>query len=236
MRILRAVFDGLAAGKPLASHDARLGWMIALATLPIVIAGLLFKKQITSTLRSLYVISTSLIVLALVLAVVELLAKRRARDGGQNRQLEDANGRDAAFVGFGQALALIPGVSRSGITLTCGLLAGMTRETAARFSFLLSLPAVFAAGVYELYNERAELLASQSNIANLIVATLVSAVVGYAAIAFLLRYLKHHSTWIFIGYRIALGVLLIVLLRTGRLKDNLPATIGAPAAGAQPTR
>jgi undecaprenyl-diphosphatase len=95
----------------------------------------------------------------------------------------------------------------------------MTRETAARFSFLLSLPAIFAAGVYELYKERAELLASQSNIVNLLAATLVSGIVGYLAIAFLLRYLKTHSTWVFIAYRIALGLALIALLHSGRIED-----------------
>jgi len=232
VRIVGATLRGLLTAKPFASHDARLGWMIAFATVPIVVAGLLFKRHITSTLRSLYVISGSLILLALVLAVAELLAKKRSDAGQPQRSLDQANWPDAIFVGLGQTLALIPGVSRSGITLTCGLLAGMTRETAARFSFLLSLPAIFAAGVYELYKERAELLASQSNIVNLLAATLVSGVVGYLAIAFLLRYLKTHSTWVFIAYRIALGLLLIALLQAGQLKDNPPPSEDAvtPAA------
>jgi undecaprenyl-diphosphatase len=220
VRIGSSTIRGLISGSPLESHDARLGWMIAFATIPIVLAGLLFKRHITSTLRSLYVIGTSLVLLALVLAVAELLAKKRADAGEPQRSLDEANWWDAIFVGLGQTLALIPGVSRSGVTLTCGLLAGLSRETAARFSFLLSLPAVFAAGIYELYKERAELLASQSNIVNLLTATLVSALVGYFAIAFLLRYLKTHSTWVFVAYRIALGLVLIALLQSGRIQDR----------------
>ncbi len=124
---------------------------------------------------------------------------------------------DAVIVGFCQAVALIPGSSRSGCTITGGLFLGMTRETAARFSFLLSLPAVFAAGVFELYHARHDLFATQEHVLGLVIATLVSFVVGYGSIAFLLEYLKRHTTWVFIIYRLALGAALLGLLQSGKL-------------------
>jgi len=124
---------------------------------------------------------------------------------------------DSIYVGFWQALAIIPGASRSGVTITGGLFQGLTRETAARFSFLLSIPSVFGAGCYELFKERDELLQSSDSITYLIVCTVVSGIVGYASIAFLLEYLKKHTTYLFIIYRIALGILLLVLLQTHQL-------------------
>ena len=121
-------------------------------------------------------------------------------------------------MGLAQAVALIPGASRSGVTITAGLFRNLTRETAARFSFLLSLPAVFGAGLYELYKERHELLASQTDLVNLLTATIVSGIVGYATIAFLLAYLKTHTTAPFIIYRAALSGLLLLLLLRGVLQ------------------
>jgi undecaprenyl-diphosphatase len=190
---------------------SRFGWMIALGTVPVVVCGLLFKHHIETNLRSLYVISGSLIALAAVLWIAELVAKHR-------REMKDLGWFDAIVVGLAQCVALIPGASRSGVTITGGLFMGLTRETAARFSFLLSLPAVFAAGVYELIKARHELLASQEHVVDLIVATVVSFIVGYACIAFLLRYLKTHTTYVFIIYRLLLGGLLLALLASGRLQ------------------
>ena len=129
---------------------------------------------------------------------------------------------EALLVGFAQCFALIPGASRSGTTITGGIFAGMTRETAARFSFLLSLPSIFAAGLYELYKYRKELIGSQEDALNLVIATVVAGVVGYASIAFLIRFLKKHSTWVFIGYRVAAGVVLAVLVWRGVLRDPRP--------------
>jgi len=123
----------------------------------------------------------------------------------------------AIVVGCAQAVALVPGSSRSGGTTAGALFMGLNREIAARFSFLLSLPAVFAAGIFELINARHDLLNTQSHVVGLIVATVVSFVVGYASIAFLLGYLKKHTTWVFIVYRLALGATLLALLGSGRL-------------------
>jgi undecaprenyl-diphosphatase len=186
---------------------SQMGWMIAVGTIPVVIVGLLFKHHIESTLRSLYVIAGAMIGLAVVLALAELLAKHR-------RTLEQVGWRDAIVVGCAQAVALLPGSSRSGCTITGALFMGLNRETAARFSFLLSLPAILAAGLFEF---RHALHEPAGNPVALAVATFVSFVVGYASIAFLLNYLKRHTTWVFIVYRLVLGAALLGLLTAGKL-------------------
>lgn len=189
------------------SHDAWLGWLVILGSVPVGIVGLLFKDQIEGPFtKNLWVIATMLIVVAVLLGIAEMISKR-------NRSMADLGVRDALAVGFAQVLALIPGSSRSGSTIMAGLLVGETRETAARFSFLLSMPAIAASGLLEL-KEAIEKLPSGSYGA-LVVATLVSGVVGYASIWFLLRFLRTHSTGIFIGYRIILGGIIIVLLLAG---------------------
>jgi undecaprenyl-diphosphatase len=218
VKITSAAIHGLIAGKPLQSADARLGWMIAAGTVPVVVAGLLLKRQIEWMNSSLLVMAFALIGLALVLMAAEWFVHWRVKSGHKLKELSELGWLDAIVVGLAQAVALIPGSSRSGVTITGGLFLGMTRETAARFSFLLSLPAIFAAGIYELIEQREALLATQTGVVNLIVATLVSGVVGYASIAFLLGYLKRHTTYLFILYRLALGALLLWLLAAGKLR------------------
>jgi undecaprenyl-diphosphatase len=201
---------GVGATRSELHSNPQLGWMIALGTVPVVVLGLLFKDQIETTLTSLYVIAGAMIGLAFVLALAEWLTRRRAALRGMER----VGWWDAAVVGFAQAVALIPGSSRSGCTIAGGLFMGFDRATAARFSFLLSLPAVLGAGIFEL---RHALHAPHSDPVSLAVATLVSGVVGYASIAFLLGYLKKHTMWLFIIYRLALGGLLLALLHIGKL-------------------
>ncbi len=213
-QILRAVLGGLRTGRPLGTPDARLGWMIVAATVPIVVCGLLFKKHIETSLRSLYVISASLILVAIALELAEWWM-RRAIQRGKAKELWEVGWGDAMTIGAAQALALIPGMSRSGTTIAAGLFRDLRRPTAARFSFLLSLPAVFAAGVKELVDERHELLATSGQTVNLIVATVLAGIVGYAAIAFLLRYLRTRTTRVFVVYRIALAVLILGLVWGG---------------------
>ena len=182
---------------------ARMGWYIILGTLPVAVIGLAFRKIIEGTLtKSLTVIGISAIVLALILWLAE-------RVGSRKKEMANVTWLDSLIVGFAQSLALIPGSSRSGTTITAGLFLGITRSDAARFSFLLSVPAVFASGMLELYEMRHFM--HDLGIMNVAVATLVSGIVGYASIAFLLRYLKTHTTYVFIFYRIALGVLLLVM-------------------------
>jgi undecaprenyl-diphosphatase len=209
-RIIAAVARGLIKKNPLGTDDAKFGWMIAVGTVPVVAFGLVFKKHIETNLRSLYVIAAAMIGLALILAFAEWLERRRQR----LREIKDLGWLDSIIVGFSQAIALIPGSSRSGCTITGGLFLGMKRDTAARFSFLLSLPAVFAAGILELKELHH---ANTAGWTNTIVATTVSFVVGYASIAFLLGYLRRHTTWLFIIYRLVLGAILLALLTSGKL-------------------
>jgi undecaprenyl-diphosphatase len=216
VRLGRAALDGVRRGD-FSSPDARLVGMIVAGTVPIVVCGVLFKDDIETHLRSLYVISVTSIVLALFLAAAEALMARRQRLGRPGKQMASLTWADGLAAGLAQALALIPGASRSGVTITAGLFTGLTRETAARFSFLLSLPSVFAAGVFQLVDAREELLASERHAAALLVATAVSGVVGYASIAFLLGYLRRHTTYLFVAYRLLTGGGLLALLWSGRL-------------------
>jgi undecaprenyl-diphosphatase len=190
-----------------------MGRMIVAGTVPICVAGLLLKSQIEHHWRSLYVVSAALIGMAVVLAVAEWVERRRR----QVREMAEVGWGDAIVVGLFQALALVPGASRSGSTIAGGLFRGLTRETAARFSFLLSLPAISLAGLAELYSARHDLLADGNSVLQLAAATAVSFVVGYGSIGFLLGFLRRHTTWLLIVYRIALGVVLLVLLGHGRL-------------------
>lgn len=185
--------------------DARMGWYIGLGTIPIGVCGVAFKDQIESGARNLWVISGTLIGLALLLLVAETV-------GRQKRDINHISLRDGLLIGCFQALALIPGVSRSGSTITGGLFLGFTRESAARYSFLLSVPAIVLAGLFELP------AIGRTGVPGAVptaIATLLAFVVGYASIAWLLRFLVRHSTMLFIGYRIALGGVLIGLLSTG---------------------
>jgi undecaprenyl-diphosphatase len=217
-RIARATLTGLLAGRPLATHEARLGWMIAVATVPIVVGGLLFQDAIETTLRSLYVISASMIGLAVLLSLAELYVRWEVSRGKRLKQLDHVGWVDAIVIGCAQAVALVPGSSRSGVTITGGLFCGFSREAAARFSFLCSLPSIFAAGVYELYKERKSLIGSQDDAINLIAATFAAGIVGYWSIGFLLRILRTRTTLVFIIYRLLVGLALLALLAGGVLE------------------
>lgn len=229
VRIVGAVVAGLWKRQPLDTEDARLGWMIALGTVPIVAFGLAFKDQIETTLRSLYVVCVSLIVVALVMELAEHWMLRRWRQHRQ-KTLDQVGWLDAVFVGLAQALALVPGTSRSGITISAGLFRGFDRPTAARFSFLLSLPSIFAAGVYQLAKQWKPLTEQSHDAVNLIVATLVAAAVGYAAIAFLLKFLRTRSMRVFVVYRIVLAAALLGLLWSGWITSDESAAASAQAA------
>ena len=189
------------------SHDAWLGWLVIVGSIPVAVVGLLFKHQIEGTFtKNLWVIATMMIVVAILLALAELVGKRQ-------RSMEQLGISDALTMGFAQVLALIPGSSRSGSTIMGGLFAGLTRETAARFSFLLSIPAIAASGVLELKEAMHKLPAGTR--LPLIVATIVSGVVGYISIWFLLRFLRTHSTGVFIVYRLLVGSAILFALIGG---------------------
>ena len=191
-----------------ADPDARMGWAIVVGTIPIVVLGVVAQKWIKGELRSLWVIAATLIVMGVIMAVAE-------RVGAKRRQVEDVQVKDGWIVGLWQALALIPGMSRSGSTISGALFDGFDRAAAARFSFLLSIPSILAAGLKELYDERKELIGS--HLTPTLAATVVSFVVGYASIAFFMKFLQRHGILPFVLYRIVLGVALIVLLTAGVL-------------------
>jgi undecaprenyl-diphosphatase len=192
------------------TQDVRLGWYLIVATVPIGVLGLAFEHQIETAARDLWLIGTVLIVFALVL----LYADRRGR---HEREIGDLRVRDGVVIGLAQSLALVPGVSRSGATMTAGLLLGLRRPAAARFGFLLAVPAVVTSGLFQL----AAIVSGEEGggdpIAYVAVATVVSFVVGYAAIAWLLHYLAHHSVAIFVGYRVVIGTLVLSLVAAGAI-------------------
>lgn len=190
-----------------ASQEARLGWFIVLGTIPIAIFGFAFKHQIESSARSLYLIGSALILFSFVMMAAERVSTKQ-------RALTEMNGRDGLFVGMAQALALIPGVSRSGATISAGLFRNFDRVAAARYSFLLSVPAVVLSGLFELRKVGEE---GSPSAAATAIATVVAFVSGYIAIAWLIRYLGTHTLGVFIVYRIALGALVLVLTATGAI-------------------
>jgi undecaprenyl-diphosphatase len=207
-------FFGTEGVRPLwLSHEAWLGWLIIIGSIPIGTVGLLLKKYIEGQgTKNLWMIATMLIVIAIFLGIAELI-------GSQRKDIKHIGIVDAIVVGFAQVLALMPGSSRSGSTIMAGLFAGEKRETAARFSFLLSIPAVFASGLLEL-KEAWHILPHES-FGPLIVATLVSAVVGYASIWFLLAYLRRNTTLVFIIYRVIVGGVLLILLWQGIISPQI---------------
>jgi len=187
--------------------NSKMGWYLVFATLPVAVIGLGFKDIIEGVFtKNLTVIAFSLIILAVILFIAEKVGKFK-------RDMNDLKWYDAFVIGIAQAFALIPGSSRSGTTITAGLFLGFKRETAARFSFLMSIPAVAASGLLEFYQSLKDI--DSNGLINLIIATIFSAVVGYVSIGFLLRYLKKNTTFLFIIYRIVVGIIILLLIEKG---------------------
>ncbi|WP_170312993.1 undecaprenyl-diphosphate phosphatase [Prescottella subtropica] len=208
-RIVVAWFRGLVHAEYRKDLDYRMGWYVIIGTIPVGVLGILFKDQIRTGARNLWLIATMLIVFALVIAAAEYW-------GRKTRPIEDLRARDGIIMGSAQALALIPGVSRSGGTISAGLFLGLTREAAARYSFLLAIPAVVASGLFSLpdaFEPAGEGLNASGM--QLLVATLVAFAIGYASIAWLLKFVVNHSMYWFVGYRVILGVVVLGLLATG---------------------
>lgn len=206
-RIAKAWIDELRLPFARRSTDANLGWFIILGTIPISIFGLIFKSQIESGARSLYLIGTMLIAFSFVMLAAERFSTR-------TRDLPGMNGRDGIFIGVAQALALVPGVSRSGATISAGLFRNFNREAAARYSFLLSVPAVVLSGLFELKDVGGE---GGAGFAPTLIATVAAFITGYATIAWLLRYLARHPLNVFVYYRIPLGIVVIALAASGAI-------------------
>ncbi len=206
-RILKAWFASLTKKSERANPDAKMGWYVIIGTIPIGIAGLAFKSSIETTARNLWLVAATLIVMGILLGLADRYAKHTKSE-------TDINTKNAVLFGLGQALALIPGVSRSGATITAGLAMGFKRDVAARYSFLLAIPAVFASAALTAGDISSD---SFVNWPATIVATIVAFVVGYFVIASLMKYLQTRTFLPFVIYRIALGTLLMVLLANGVL-------------------
>ncbi len=201
--IARAWVLGLFRAEYRGSFDHRMGWYVIVGSIPIGIVGLLAKDLITGSLRSLWVVAGALILWSAVMLFAE-------RTGDQKRSEKQVTLKDALVVGLVQCIALVPGVSRSGATISAGLLRGLDRVTATRLSFFLSIPALLAAGVYELKDA----LGGSIEVGPIVVGTVVSFVVAYASVAWLLKFVAHHSIGAFVPYRVVLGLVLLALLAT----------------------
>ncbi|MCU1556961.1 MAG: UDP-diphosphatase [Microbacteriaceae bacterium] len=213
-RIISRWFLSLFGRIPRNDPDAKMGWYIILGSIPIVVLGVLFQTQIETVLRSLWVIAATMIIFGILLGIADYV-------GAKKRRLKDLTTPHATIYGFAQALALIPGVSRSGGTITAGLFMGYERRAAARYSFLLAIPAVIGSGFYQLYKTIKSPAGGVPEVfgpAETAVATVVAFVVGLLVIVFFMNYISRRSFLPFVIYRIALGVALIVLLLTGVLR------------------
>ena len=211
VRIVRAWFGSLFSGSKqndAAKADAKLGWLIIVGSLPVIAIGLIFKNQIENQLRNLWIVAFTLILFGIVLAVADKIGKR-------TKTIEEISTRDGLLFGFAQALAVIPGVSRSGGTISMGLFLGYSRQAAARYSFLLAIPAVVASGTFEFATTYQQL--APSDLAATAIATVVSFGVGFSVIVALLRYLNRGSFMPFVIWRIAVGLALLALLSAGAL-------------------
>ena len=209
VRILRAWFNGLLVKAHRDNVDYRMGWYVIIGTIPIGLLGYLFKDEIRTGARNLWLIATAMLVFSAVIAAAEYY-------GRQNRHAGQLTWRDGLIVGLAQCLALVPGVSRSGATISAGLFLGLDRPLAARFGFLLAIPAVFASGLFSLpdaFHPSGEGMSATG--AQLAVSVVLTFVIGYAAIAWLLRFLTNHAMYWFVGYRVVLALTVLALLGTG---------------------
>lgn len=198
-------FRGFRDAAVRATPDYRIAWLVIIGTIPIGVLGVLFEDRIQTAARNLWLIAATLIGFGLLLGLAE-------RVGRQRTEIEQMKPADGILLGFAQAMALIPGVSRSGGTITAGLFLGFTRTAAVRYSFLLAIPAVVAAGIFQIPDV---FVPGGPSGAQMLVATVLSFAIGYAAIAWLLRYVARHSVYVFVWYRVALGTLLLVALGAG---------------------
>lgn len=209
-------FRGLLARRPLANPDSRVGILIVLGTLPIVAAGFTLRDFVRGDARRIEVVIGALVLTAVLMGAAELLALRRAKSGWAGRDgLQTVGFVDGITMGFAQVLALVPGTSRSGVTIASGIFTGLDRRTAARFSFLLSLPAISAAAMLEGWEQRAAIFGSREDTTAILAGTATAFAVGYATIRWLLAMLTRHTLWPFVAYRLLLAAALGGLLQAG---------------------
>lgn len=227
-RILSAWFRSLTNKAMRRDHDAQMGWLVIVGSIPIGVLGITLKDQIEGPFRDLRVTATMLIVMGIVIGIADRLAARdesggRHRAAKQRKGLEDLNTRDGLLYGVCQAMALVPGVSRSGATISGGLFMGYSRAAAARFSFLLAMPAVLASGVFELKDAAAE---GHVSWGPTVFATIIAFAVGYAVIAWFMKFISHKSFMPFVWYRIVLGFVIIGLVGADVLSPHAAESSG----------
>ena len=209
VRIATAWFRGLFAREHRDNVDYRMGWYVIIGSIPIGVIGFAFKDAIRSDVRNLWIVATAMLLFSAVIAAAEYY-------GRQDRHLDQLTWRDGLLVGLAQCLALVPGVSRSGATISAGLALGLDRPLAARFGFLLAIPAVFASGLFSLpdaFHPVSEGMSATG--AQLAVSVVITFVIGFAAVSWLLRFLTHHAMYWFVGYRVILSLTVMALLATG---------------------
>ncbi|WP_328454830.1 undecaprenyl-diphosphate phosphatase [Streptomyces sp. NBC_00386] len=227
-RILSAWFRSLTNKAMRRDHDAQMGWLVIVGSIPIGVLGITLKDQIEGPFRDLRVTATMLIVMGIVIGIADRLAARdesggRHRAAKQRKGLEDLNTRDGLLYGVCQAMALVPGVSRSGATISGGLFMGYSRAAAARYSFLLAMPAVLASGVFELKDAAAE---GHVSWGPTVFATIIAFAVGYAVIAWFMKFISHKSFMPFVWYRIVLGFVIIGLVGADVLSPHAAESSG----------
>lgn len=227
-RILAAWFRSLTSKEMRQNHDAQMGWLVIVGSIPIGVLGLTLKDQIEGPFRDLRITATMLIVIGVVIGVADRLAARDETGGKhrapkQRKTIENLNAKDGLLFGLCQAMALVPGVSRSGATISGGLFMGYTREAAARYSFLLAMPAVLASGTFEVKDATEN---GHVSWGPTIFATVIAFAVGYAVIAWFMKFISHKSFMPFVWYRIALGIVIIALVTTGALSPHAAESAG----------
>ncbi|WP_031486507.1 undecaprenyl-diphosphate phosphatase [Streptomyces bicolor] len=227
-RIISAWLKSLTSKEMRRDHDAQMGWLVIVGSIPIGVLGLTLKEQIEGPFRDLRLTATMLIVVGIIIGVADRLAARdesggRHRAAKQRKGLEDLNVRDGLIYGLCQAMALIPGVSRSGATISGGLFMGYNREAAARYSFLLAIPAVLASGLFELKDAMEN---DHVSWGPTIFATVIAFASGYAVIAWFMKFISTKSFMPFVWYRIALGIVIIVLVAAGVLSPHAAESAG----------
>ncbi|MGW7366854.1 undecaprenyl-diphosphate phosphatase [Streptomyces sp. NPDC054841] len=227
-RIVSAWFRSLTDKSMRRNHDAQMGWLVIVGSIPIGVLGVTLKDQIEGPFRDLRLIATTLIVMGIVLGIADRLAARDETGGKhraikQRKSLEELTVKDGLIYGVCQAMALIPGVSRSGATISGGLLMGYTREAAARYSFLLAIPAVLASGLFELKDAGD---GGHVSWGPTIFATIIAFGVGYAVIAWFMKFITTKSFMPFVIYRILLGILLFILVGTDVLSPHAGESAG----------
>ncbi|GAB2813001.1 undecaprenyl-diphosphate phosphatase [Streptomyces daliensis] len=226
-RIVSSWFRSVFSGGKHKDHDSTMGWLVIVGSIPIGVLGLAFKDQIEGPFRDLRLIATTLIVLGIILGIADRLAARDAKGGRhravrERKTLEELNVKDGLLYGCAQAMALIPGVSRSGATISGGLFMGYTREAAARYSFLLAIPAVLASGLFELK----DIGEGHVSWGPTLFATVLAFVVAYAVIAWFMKFISTRSFMPFVIYRVVLGIVLFVLIAMGVLSPHAGESVG----------